>query len=260
VKPLRSNALEVRLAAGPDEVAEAQALRYRIFYEEMGAKADPATAAHRLDADDFDACCDHLLAIDHSGRKPRVVGTYRLLRGAAARAAKGFYSASEYDLTPLAAHEGEVLELGRSCVDAAFRRGTMMLMWQGIAAYVVEHDIDIMFGCASLPGTDPSRFAGAIAYLHHFHLAPESLRPRAVAGRYVDMRLLPQHSIDEGKSLAELPPLLKGYIRLGGWVGDGAVIDHQFNTVDVCIVVETERLAARYSRHYIDRADRSATP
>ncbi len=256
--PIKFNDLEVRLAETPAEIDAAQALRYRIFYEEMGAIPDEIALRTRRDIDPFDEFCDHLIALDRrSGDIPRVVGTYRLMRGAAARRGRGFYSANEFDLAPLTAYPGEIMELGRSCVDPTHRRGQcMLLLWRGIAAYIATHDIDILFGCGSLPGTDPASLALTLSYLHHHHLAPIDLRPRALIGRTVDMRLLPRHTIDSDAGLNALPPLLKGYIRLGGWVGEGAVIDHQFNTVDVCIVVETERLTAKYARHHIEAPGR----
>ena len=135
----------------------------------------------------------------------------------------------------MVAYPGEILELGRSCVDAAARnRPTMQLLWRGIAAYVFHHQIALMFGCASLPGTDPDALAVPLCYLYHHHLAPPALRPRALPERYVDMRRLATDAYRSGAALAELPPLIKGYLRLGGFVGDGAVIDRQFNTTDVC--------------------------
>jgi putative hemolysin len=143
------------------------------------------------------------------------------------------------------------MELGRSCVDARYRdRATMQLLWRGIAEYVNAHHVDVMFGCASLPGTDPEQLKTQLSYLYHYHLAPEGLRPRALPKRFTEMNLLPKESIDPKRTLASLPPLLKGYLRVGGFVGDGAVIDHQFNTTDVCIIVKTDLIAARYTRHY----------
>ena len=207
----------------------------------------------RRDFDRFDNDCDHLLVLDHGngrGSNP-VVGTYGLLRRAAARRLGGFYSADEYDIAPLVAHEGEILELGRSCVDAAYRqRPAMQLLWNGIAAYVFHYDITLLFGCASLPGTDPDMLATPLSYLHYYHLAPSALRPRALSERYVDMRRLSFGAIDPGRALSALPPLIKGYLRLGGFIGDGAVIDEQFNTTDVCILVKTDLVTAKYSRHY----------
>jgi L-ornithine Nalpha-acyltransferase len=250
---IRSGPLQVRLAETAADIDAVQALRYRIFYESLGARPLPEMLFRRRDFDRFDNDCDHLLVLDRgNGRSSNpVVGTYRLLRRDAARRLGGFYSADEYDIAPLVAHEGEILELGRSCVDAAYRqRPAIQLLWNGIAAYVFHHDITLMFGCASLPGTDPDALATPLSYLHHYHLAPVGLRPRALKERYVDMRRRSIGGIDPGRALAALPPLIKGYLRLGGFVGDGAVIDEQFNTTDVCILVKTDLITAKYSRHY----------
>jgi putative hemolysin len=250
---IRSGGLQVRLAETAADIDAVQALRYRIFYENLGAQPLPEMLRRRRDFDRFDNDCDHLLVLDHGngrGSNP-VVGTYRLLRRDAARRLGGFYSADEYDIAPIVSHEGEILELGRSCVDAAYRqRPAMQLLWSGIAAYVFHHAVRLMFGCASLPGTDPDALATPLAYLHHYHLAPSALRPRALRERYVDMSRLLIGAIDQGQALAALPPLIKGYLRLGGFVGDGAVIDQQFNTTDVCILVKTDLITAKYSRHY----------
>ncbi|EPY03263.1 GNAT family N-acetyltransferase [Magnetospirillum fulvum] len=245
--------LDVRLAAGPDEIAAAQALRYRVFYEEMGAHPTEATRDRRRDVDDFDAVCDHLLVIDRArGDGPDgVVGTYRLMPRAAGEAFGRFYTAGEYDISRILADGCRFMELGRSCVDAGYRNGaTMKKLWDGIAAYVFEHDIELMFGCASLPGTDPGRLAGHLGYLYHYHLAPEHLRPRALPHLYVDMELAEKESLNPRRALAELPPLIKGYLRLGGFVGDGAVIDHQFNTTDICVLVKTDLITDKYRSHY----------
>jgi L-ornithine Nalpha-acyltransferase len=250
---IRSGPLQVRLAETAADIDAVQALRYRIFYESLGARPQPEMSRLQRDFDRFDNDCDHLLVLDcgHGGGRNPVVGTYRLLRRDAARRLGGFYSADEYDITPLVAQEGEILELGRSCVDAAYRqRPTMNLLWNGIAAYVFHHDIRLMFGCASLPGTDPDLLAASLSYLHYYHLAPSALRPRALSERYVDMRRLSMGAIDPGRALAALPPLIKGYLRVGGFVGDGAVIDDQFNTTDVCVLVKTDLISSKYSRHY----------
>jgi L-ornithine Nalpha-acyltransferase len=241
---------EVRLASDNDDVEAAQELRYRVFYEEMGAKPSSETADLRLDRDAFDAAAEHLLVIDHS-LGGAVVGTYRLMRGRFSKHGGGYYTSGEYDISKLTEFQGEILELGRSCVDPRYRtRATMSLLWQGIAAYVFEHDIQLMFGCASLPGCDPSAHAEALSYLHHFHRAPRALRPHALAARYIDMNMALAHKIDRKHALTHLPPLIKGYLRLGGWVGEGAVIDPQFNTTDICIVLKMESLASKYFRHY----------
>jgi putative hemolysin len=250
---IRSGPLQVRLAETAADIDAVQALRYRIFYESLGARPQPEMSRLKRDFDRFDNDCDHLLVLDcgHGGRRNPVVGTYRLLRRDAARRLGGFYSADEYDITPLIAQEGEILELGRSCVDAAYRqRPTMNLLWNGIAAYVFHHDIRLMFGCASLPGIDPNLLAAPLSYLHYYHLAPPSLRPRALSERFVEMRRLSIGAVDPGRALAALPPLIKGYLRIGGFVGDGAVIDDQFNTTDVCVLVKMDLVSSKYSRHY----------
>ncbi|UEM03836.1 GNAT family N-acetyltransferase [Skermanella rosea] len=255
---LRSGNLEVRLAESSAEVDAAQALRYRVFYTEMAARPTAEMAARGRDFDSFDRVCDHLLVIDHNlgSGASGVVGTYRLIRRPAARSAGRFYSSDEYDISLLAGYPGEVLELGRSCVDAAYRsRPTMQLLWRGIAAYVFQYDIALMFGCASLPGTDPRKLALPLSFLHHNHLAPPGLRPVALPDRYTGMNLMEEHEIDMRAALNLLPPLIKGYLRLGGFVGDGAVIDEQFNTTDVCIVVKTDQVTDKYSKHYERRRD-----
>ncbi|CAA7624509.1 GNAT family N-acetyltransferase [Magnetospirillum sp. UT-4] len=250
--------LEVRLAASDEEIAAAQALRYRVFYDEMGARPSAAMAARGSDFDDFDTVCDHLLVLDPARGTggAAVVGTYRLIRREVGERFGRFYTAGEYDISKVLAGGGRFMELGRSCVDAEYRTGTtMQMMWAGIASYVFDHGIDLMFGCASLPGTDPDALATQLAYLHHFHLAPEAMRPRALPELYVDMNRAPADSLNPRRALASLPPLVKGYLRLGGFVGDGAVIDHQFNTTDVCVLVKTDLVTAKYSKHY-DRTAR----
>lgn len=250
---LRSGNLGVRIAVTAGEIDAVQALRYRVFYREMGASADADTARAQRDRDSFDAIADHLLVVDHAiGPGPEgVVGTYRLIRREAAACVGRFYSADEYDISSILGFPGHVLELGRSCVDAAYRnRAAMQLLWRGIAAYVFHHQIDLMFGCASLPGTDPDALATELTYLYHNHLAPPALRPRALPHRYVEMRRVRSDDVDARRVLAQLPPLIKGYLRLGGFVGDGAVIDGQFNTTDVAVVVKTDLVTDKYYRHY----------
>jgi putative hemolysin len=250
---LRAGNLGVRIAVEADEVAAVQALRFRVFYQELGALAGPEAVVSAMDRDAFDDVADHLIVVDHAlGDGPEgVVGTYRLIRQEAAARIGRFYSADEYDLTQILRVPGRVLELGRSCVDAGYRsRAVMQLLWRGIAAYVFWHRVDLMFGCASLSGTDPDALAPELTYLYVRHLAPPDLRIRALPGRYVEMLRVDPAALDLRRGLARLPPLIKGYLRLGGFVGDGAVIDRQFNTTDVAIVVKTDLVTARYYRHY----------
>lgn len=250
---IRAGHLGVRIATTAAEVDAVQALRYRVFFDEMGANPDADAALSRRDRDDFDAVANHLVVIDHTigPGAEGVVGTYRLIHEEGARRIGRFYSADEYDLSPLLSFPGSMLELGRSCVDMAYRtRIVMQLLWRGIAAYIFRHQIDVMFGCASLPGTDPNALAEELSYLHHNHLAPPALRPVALASRYVDMKRVPADPTSVRRVQSNLPPLIKGYLRLGAFVGDGAVIDHSFNTIDVAIVVKTDLVTDKYYRHY----------
>ena len=265
----RIGALEVRLAARGSEIRRAQRLRYEVFYEEGAAIPTGLAMLKRRDIDAYDAACDHLIVVDHASTeakpfrapRPRVVGTYRLLRGERAEAHLGFYSAGEYDLAPLLArHPGErFLELGRSCVQRPYRtKRTVELLWQGIWAYVRAHRIDAMFGCASLEGTDPDRLALPLSFLHHHARAPEAWRARALPERWVAMDRLAPEAVDPRAALAALPPLVKGYLRLGARFGDGAVIDRPFGTTDVLVVLPVAAIAARYVGHFGAGADRRA--
>ncbi len=244
---------EVRLAQTPAEIDAAQALRYRVFYEEMSAHPSPDMAMDRRDFDEFDRVCDHLLVLDRRrGEGPEgIVGTYRLIRREAAARAGRFYSAAEYDIQKMIDFPGEVLELGRSCIAKDARNtATMQMLWRGIALYAYHYDIKVMFGCASVPGTDPQQHEQALSYLYQNHLAPPEIRVRALPERYVDMNILAPDSFDKRKAMTRVPPLIKGYLRLGGFVGDGAVIDREFDSTDVFIIVKTELVTEKYIRHY----------
>jgi putative hemolysin len=265
----RLGELEVRLAASAAEVRRAQALRYRVFYEEMSAIADPRLREMRRDVDAFDPVCDHLLVLDHSRprlpfsrMRPEIVGTYRLLRQEIAESGGGFYTAGEYEIAPLLERHRHLnfLELGRSCVLEGYRdKRTVELLWHGIWAYVLLHGIDVMIGCASLEGTDPDRLALPLSFLHHFARAPQDWLVRAEPGRRVEMDRLPRCAVDPKAALRALPPLVKGYLRLGAYVGDGAVIDRQFGTTDVCIVLPVAAINPRYVAHYRPDASRYAS-
>ena len=250
-----SGALEVRLAETESEVEAAQRLRYRVFYEEMSALPSPDMREARRDFDRFDEVCDHLLVIDRElieeDGQPAVVGTYRLMRDVDARRAGGFYTSSEYDLSPMLkglASSSHLLELGRSCVlkDYRSKPATMQLLWRGLVVYLARFSIDLMFGCASFAGTDPKALALPLSYLHHYHPMPEEIRVRAIASQYVDMNLMPKDAIDPKEAIRALPPLLKGYLRAGVSIGDGAMIDRQFGTTDVFIYCPVSTIDARY--------------
>ena len=260
----RTGSLEVRLATTRAEVKLAQRLRYQVFFEEMSAVPSRLAQFRRRDEDVYDAVCDHLLVVDLSlsngpARKgltasPKVVGTYRVLRQDVAQKHNGFYTAGEYDISSLLARHSErhrFMELGRSCVLAPYRtKRTVELLWQGLWAYVREHSVDVMLGCASFEGTDPDQHAMALSFLHHNAMAPDQWRARAHDNLYVSMARLPKDQINAKAALKEMPPLIKGYLRLGAYVGDGAVIDHQFGTTDVLIVLPVENIDPRYFDYF----------
>lgn len=251
--------LEVRLAQTAAEVRQAQKLRYRVFYQEGSAIPNPARLLARRDVDAYDAICDHLLVIDHASpergalNRPAVVGTYRLLRQPLAEEYGGFYTAGEFDIGGLIGRHGHLqfLELGRSCVLAEYRnKRTVELLWHGIHAYVLQNRCDVMIGCASIEGTDPKQLALPLSFLHHYARAPEQWRARALPERYIEMNRLSKEAIDPKAALRGLPPLIKGYLRLGAHVGDGAVIDREFGTTDVLIVLPMSAIQKRYFEHF----------
>ncbi len=250
--PVDTSSISIRIATTPEEVEEAQRLRYRVFYEEYAATPNREMAASRLDKDDYDAFSDHLIVVDSpQGGKEKIVGTYRLLRQENAKKHGSFYTSSEFDIGPLERSGLSLLELGRSCVMPEYRtKRVMQILWEGIADYITENNVGIMFGCASLHGTDIKKISTPLSYLHHFHPCPENLRPRAVKGRYIGMNIVPKDDLNPRRAFAGLPPLIKGYLRLGATIGDGAVIDEQFSTTDVCIVVQTHLVTSRYRKHY----------
>jgi L-ornithine Nalpha-acyltransferase len=250
-----SGALEVRLAETDAEVEQAQRLRYRVFYDEMSAIPSPAMREVERDFDQFDEVCDHLLVVDRENidedGQPAVVGTYRLMRDVDAARAGGFYTAGEFDIAPMlkGIPEGtRLLELGRSCVLKEYRSkpSTMQLLWRGLMVYVTRFSIDLMFGCASFAGTDPKALALPLSYMHHYHPMPDDVRVRAIASQFVEMNLIPKDAINPREAIRALPPLLKGYLRAGVCIGDGAVIDRQFGTTDVFIYCPVAKIDARY--------------
>ncbi|MEM6848247.1 MAG: GNAT family N-acyltransferase [Pseudomonadota bacterium] len=260
--------LEVRLAGTKREVRRAQQLRFRVFYEEMSAQPDPFAMATRRDRDRFDRLCDHLIVLDHNAqarkfrrKRPRIVATYRLLRQEIAAQHGGFYSADEFDIGPMIARHPDkrFLELGRSCVQKHYRdKRTVELLWHGAWSYVLQHKVDLLFGCASLAGTDLDELAPVLSYLHHNHRATREWHTAAVASRRVSMDRLPPDQIDARKVLRALPPLIKGYLRLGAYIADGAVIDHQFGTTDVMIILPVAEISHRYINYYGADATRHA--
>jgi L-ornithine Nalpha-acyltransferase len=252
----RIGTLETRLARNSREIDAAQAVRYRVFVEEMKAMPSPEAMRLRRDFDSYDAICDHLLVVDNAIEgeiEDQIVGTYRLLRQEVAMANGGFYSASEFDIEPLLARhpDKQFMELGRSCVLPDYRtKRTVELLWQGNWLYSLKHGMNAMFGCASFPGVRPEEHALALSFLHHNSLVKGEWMVSAHPDLYRKMDLMPAEGINPRQALSAMPPLVKGYLRLGAMIGDGAVVDRAFNTTDVLIVLPISSIAGRYINHF----------
>ena len=255
--PGHNHEARVRLAETPAEIEASQRIRYEVFYEEYGAVPTAHMLKTRLDQDKFDPHADHLIVESVMPEGSQVVGSYRLLPQKAADAVGQFYSQDEFDITPLLDSDLSLLELGRSCVLPDYRtRPVLQKLWQGVADYITERNIDLMFGCASLHTTSIDEAAEALSYLHHNHPCPDHLKPRALSARYIDMNIMPPADFNVRRVFASLPPIIKGYLRLGGTIGDGAVLDEEFGTIDVCVIVQTQLLSKRYRNHYERRMQR----
>lgn len=254
-------ALSLRLARDDRDIAAAQRLRYAVFVEELGGGGPLVDHAARLEKDAFDPVFDHLILVDSrrdAAALDDVVGVYRLLPGDRAADHGRFYSEDEYDLTALKTSGRRLLELGRSCVHPDYRGGAaMFLLWNALADYVLERGIEVMFGAASFHGTDVQALAQPLSYLHHNHLAPPALRVVARPPHAVPMDLIPPDQLDRKAAMAGTPALIKAYLRLGGFVGQGAWVDHAFNTVDVCLVMDTAAMSERHRSFYVRKAGRA---
>lgn len=256
--------LQTRLIADPAELDAAQRLRYRVFGEEMGASFSQDSGASDRDEDRFDAVCDHLIVLDTTlpGDAPeQIVGTYRLLRDEVANRTGGFYSADEYDIGTLVARHEEkrFLELGRSCVMPAYRsKRTIELLWQGIWAYCLRHDVDVMTGCASFPGATAQSHALALSFLYHHARAEGEWAIDAAINDSVSMDMMPVEAVDMKAALAAMPPLIKGYLRIGAKFAGTAVIDRAFRTTDVMVILPVSTISERYVRYYGADAGRFA--
>ncbi len=240
----------VKLAETQAELRAAQALRYRVFVQELGGDGPLVDHESGLERDRFDPFFDHLLLLDDA-KNGSVVGVYRVLRDDQAARAGQFYSEDEYDLRVLKSSGRRLLELGRSCLEAEYRGGAAMFhLWQGLARYVTDHDIDILFGVASFHGTEASHLAQPLSMLYHNHLAPEALRVRAHEASFQDMNLIPKEKLNRVSAMKQVPALIKAYLRLGGYVGEGAFVDRAFNTTDVCLVMDAATMSEKQKSIY----------
>lgn len=245
-------AFQVRLARTEADLRAVQRLRYGVFAAELGATGAGVDAEAGLEADRLDPYADHLMLMDHrADSAPRLAGTCRLLRAGGAASAGGFYTEGEYDLSGLKASGRPLMELGRACLGPDYRGGTgLMHLWQGVADYVADHRIGLIFGVASFHGTDAGALAGPLALLHHQHLAEDAIRPRARAGGYVAMDALHPDQIDRKSAARAVPTLIKSYLRMGGKVGEGAYLDQEFNCIDVCMILDAQTLNQKHKAIY----------
>ncbi|SOB93110.1 GNAT family N-acetyltransferase [Rhodobacter maris] len=252
-------AYETRIARDAQDIRASQRLRYQVFVEELGGSGPLVDHENRLEVDEFDPLYDHLVLLDPSkeeGDLERVVGAYRLLRSDRAEEIGRYYCDAEYDLTALRASGRRLLELGRSCVHPDHRGGAAMLMlWNALADYVIAHEIEILFGVASFHGTDVAALKEPLSWLHHHHLAPEALRPRARAEHFQRMDLVPEARLDRRAAMEQMPNLIKAYLRLGGFVGEGAYVDHPFNTTDVLLLMDTQAMSEKHREFYTRRVE-----
>jgi putative hemolysin len=227
----------LRLAASASEVSAAQRLRYRVFTEEFGATLRTPVPGHDVDA--FDNVCDHLIVIDE--RHDTVVATYRLLPPGRLDIR---YADSEFDLRPLAPIGDQLVETGRSCVDPAYRDGAAInLLWAGIARYMHLHQMRYLGGCASIELADGGSTASAFrSYAFDKHLAPSEWQ---VAPRR------PWVSTVQSTGRPRIPALMRGYLRLGAWIGGEPAFDPDFNCADFYVLLDVSRIHPRYMRHFL---------
>ena len=251
----KTKSLRVRLAESEDEILAAQRLRFEVFSSVRDAAFSEEAQAARRDIDKYEPYCDHLVVIDPARVDEEnlgIMGTYRVMSRAKRPDDPGFYTESLYDLSCFDDIDGEVVELGRVCIDPSYKaRAVMQLLWKGIAEFVVNKNVKILFGCAGFDGTDAVEHQQLLSYLHHKFLAPKEIRPVAYGPNRLEFDLLPADEVDEKTAFRNVPSIIRGYSRMGGYIGEGAVVNKLFNTTMVCIVVDTTTLTDRYMRHFI---------
>ncbi|HEY1096781.1 MAG TPA: GNAT family N-acyltransferase [Alphaproteobacteria bacterium] len=255
---ITSEHLTLRLAADLHEIEAAQHLRYKVFYDEMGASPIHDMAALQRDYDHYDPFCDHLIVIDENASEgQKIVGTYRIFTDRKAKDANlPLYTETEFDISKMRAagkngKPGNIMEMSRSCILPDYRNKTVInLLWKGIAVYVFKNEIDYLIGVPSFNGLDIRQHEESLAYLNAFHRVDESICPTVLPEHYHALPVRDPESFDQKKAFNDLPPLIKGYLRIGCKIGDGYYIDEQFNMVDICIILEIDKVTDRYFSHY----------
>ena len=254
---LEVNNFIVKIADKSSELKKAQALRYSVFYKEKNAKQSISKKILRLDYDKVDKFADHLIVIDKNRKSTenKIIGTYRLVRGNVANHFGGFYTSSEFDLTKVlnSYKPNQILELGRSCVHKDYRNGTIMnLLWKAVAEYVKIYDIKILLGCASFQGTDVMQYANELSYLRRYFSLPDKLSVKSLDRKIYNAYKQANSEINDFKTFVKLPPLIKGYLRVGGKVSYDCFVDYEFNTIDLCVILNTENIDMRYKKKFLN--------
>mgnify|MGYP001448513788 FL=1 len=247
----------IKIAEKKSELKKAQALRYSVFYKEKKAIPTISKKILRLDYDKVDKFADHLIVIDKNrkGIKNKIVGTYRLLRGDIAAHCGGFYTSSEFDLSKIlnSYKNNQILELGRSCVHQDYRNGTIMnLLWKAIAEYVKLYDIKILLGCASFHGTDVMKYTNELYYLRKNFALPNELSVKSLDTKIYPVYTEINPKTNDLRTFVKLPPLIKGYLRIGGKVSHDCFVDYKFNTIDLCVIVITDNIDEKYKKKYLN--------
>ena len=248
----------IKLAEKKSELKQAQALRYSVFYKEKKAKPSIPKKILGLDYDKVDIFADHLIVI-HKGitdQKNKIIGTYRLIRGDVSANFGGFYTSSEFNLSNIlnSYKHSQILELGRSCVHKNYRNGSIMnLLWKAIAQYIKLYGIKILLGCASFPGTNVNKFSSQLCYLRENFSLPDDLSVVSLDNNIHQAYATKNYIVNGPRTFAKLPPLLKGYLRVGGKVSDSFYVDYNFNTIDLCVVVKTSSIDKKYKKKFFNR-------
>ena len=231
----------VKVVREPDPIVlKSKELRYKSFFGDENTK---------IDSDEFDSLCDHLVVIDTSVANNFVVGSYRLLLKPKHKKKISFYSESEFDLKKLFKIKRlSLLEAGRSCVHENYRDGRIIkLLWRGLASYINSKKVDIIFGCASFPSSNPELFVNQLSYLSENHKPPKKFKTNPLNHVQAKFNKVDRRYYDNQSVFRSLPPLIKAYIRAGAWIGEGAVCDYSFNTTDVLIILKSENIIKKYS-------------
>ena len=223
-------------------IIQVKELRQKSFFKNSKTK--------QSDSDEYDKFCDHLVVIDKSVSDDFVVGTYRLLLKPKLQEKQRFYSESEFDISNLLANNNStLLEAGRSCVHEHYRDGRIIrLLWRGLATYIINNRVDLIFGCASFPSSNHELFIKQLSYLYHYHKTPKSLSTRPVKKLKAKFNIMNKNKIDIEGEFRNLPPLIKAYIRVGAWIGPGAIVDSKFGTTDVLIVLNAKKILKKYAQ------------